>query len=145
MPKHDKAGRIWCNGCQAYLAPRFFGKYSGVKPPARCKKCRSKASHDQRVKAVYGITPEAYQMLLDWQGGVCAICERPSKVRRLAVDHDHATGKVRGLLCRHCNYELLGWAKDDIAVFQRAIDYLLCPPLTQIQMASPDCQTPDAR
>ena len=129
-------------GCQTYIAPRFFGKYSGERPPARCKKCRSAAAHAVRVKAVYGITGDEYERLLAFQGGVCAICQRPSKVRRLAVDHDHTTGAVRGLLCRHCNYELLGWAKDDMAVFARAIQYLTHPPARQIGL---DCQTPDAR
>lgn len=134
MPKFDKAGRIWCNGCEVYIAPRFFGKYSGEKPPARCKKCRSRDSHHQRIKAVYDITPEAYQMLLDHQNGVCAICLRPSKVRRLAVDHDHVTGKVRGLCCRSCNYELLGKiARDDTAILKRAIAYLESSPLERLQ------------
>lgn len=132
MPKFDKQQRIWCYGCEQYIAPRFFGKYTGDTPPGRCKKCRSKAAHATRIKATYGITAEAYQMLLDHQDGLCAICRRPSKVRRLAVDHDHQTGLVRGLLCRHCNYELLGWAKDDPGVFQRAIDYLADPPLSQV-------------
>jgi hypothetical protein len=130
--KFDKAGRIWCMGCQTYLAPRFFGRYNGDTPPARCRKCRSKANHDTRLRSTYDITPEAYAMLLEEQGGVCAICQRPSKVRRLAVDHDHATGKVRGLLCRHCNYELIGWYKEDVATFLRAIYYLNDPPLNRI-------------
>lgn len=131
--KFDKQGRIWCMGHQEYIAPRFFGKYSGDTPPARCKKCRSQANHAQKLKADFGITPEAYQMLLDFQGGLCAICRRPSRVRRLAVDHDHITGKVRGLLCRHCNYELLGWAKDDKWIFVRAYQYLESSPLARLQ------------
>lgn len=130
--KLDGRGYIWCMGCQAYLSPFRFGKYGSARPPARCKKCRSKASHAKRIKSEFGLTPEAYAVLLDHQGGVCAICRRPSRVRRLAVDHDHQTGMVRGLLCRHCNYELLGWAKDDPSVFQRAIDYLREPPLVRI-------------
>lgn len=141
-PKHDDRGHIWCMGCQAYLSPFKFGKYASERPPARCKKCRSKANHAKDIKARFNITPEAYQMLLDHQGGLCAICRRPSKVRRLAVDHDHVTGKVRGLLCRHCNYELLGWAKDDPAVFKRAIEYLACPPLMQIALSITERTTP---
>ena len=132
--KNDARGHIWCMGCQAYLSPFKFGKYATERPPARCRKCRSTAAHNERVKAKYGITAEAYQQLLDYQGGACAICLRPSRVRRLAVDHDHATGRVRGLLCRHCNYELLGWYKDDPAAFSRAINYLNCPPTAHLNL-----------
>jgi hypothetical protein len=54
--------------------------------------------------ARYGITVDQYNEMLARQNGVCAICEEPcSSGRRLAVDHDHDTGKVRGLLCNRCN------------------------------------------
>lgn len=54
----------------------------------------------------YGITPQEYDLLLDAQKGVCAVCSganRERMGRRLHVDHDHASGVVRGLLCTHCN------------------------------------------
>ena len=61
----------------------------------------------------YKLTPEAYARMLEAQGGVCAVCHRPETqlrvngdVKRLAVDHDHETGKVRGLLCHKCNRAL---------------------------------------
>lgn len=131
-------GRIWCAGCEEYLTAYRFGKYRGAKPPSRCKKCRSAAAHEKMIAATYGLTADAYQMLLDYQGGLCAICRRPSKVRRLAVDHDHATGLVRGLLCRTCNYDLLGRiARDDVTVLQRAVAYLLLPPLARIAKGLP--------
>lgn len=57
---------------------------------------------------MYGLTLAQYEALRAAQGFVCAICLKPSRVRRLAVDHDHVTGAVRGLLCRRCNYDLLG-------------------------------------
>lgn len=69
------------------------------------------------MKAKYGITPEDYDRMLERQGGVCAICRQPEKVvhrktqrgpSRLAIDHDHVTGWVRGLLCNRCNTSL-GW------------------------------------
>lgn len=53
--------------------------------------------------AGYGMTEADYQQLFDKQCGVCAICGRPPHRRRLAVDHDHKTGSVRGLLCDACN------------------------------------------
>lgn len=59
-------------------------------------------AHNLRKK--FQITVEQYEALLSEQGGVCAICRRPCKTgKRLAVDHDHATGTVRGLLCTPCN------------------------------------------
>lgn len=56
------------------------------------------------------ITPEQYAALEKLQGSKCAICKRTRNVnsRRLAVDHDHATGKIRGLLCWSCNKLIIG-------------------------------------
>ena len=59
---------------------------------------------------------------IDASGGLCAICRRPS-TRKLAMDHCHATGKLRGLLCQPCNTGL-GHFQDDVERMQRAIDYL---------------------
>jgi len=76
----------------------------------------------------YGLTLEEFLSLANLQGGRCAICRRlPQEargdVRRLAVDHDHQTNAVRGLLCNHCNAGL-GAFGDDILRLQAAIDYL---------------------
>jgi len=70
-----------------------------------------------------GLTLDDYERLLATQGGVCAICERPPKKRRLHVDHDHATGKVRGLLCFTCNRYVLGKYATP-AKLRAAADYL---------------------
>lgn len=51
----------------------------------------------------YGITVEDYDRMLEEQGGHCALCPAVPGVRRLHVDHDHVTGRVRGLLCLPCN------------------------------------------
>lgn len=56
----------------------------------------------------YGITLADYDAMLKAQGGGCAICAKPPGKRRLAVDHDHKTGRIRGLLCSGCN-TTLGW------------------------------------
>ena len=77
----------------------------------------------------YGLTLAEYQSIYDSQGGVCAICKKPEcvkfrgKVRNLAIDHEHETGKVRGLLCMNCNRGL-GAFFDDITVMHAAITYL---------------------
>jgi len=136
--KINDKGQYWCLDCQAYLSPKKFTILKSGKIPPRCRKCDSARQHALRIQKVYGITIEAYNLLLEWQGGVCYICRKPSRVRRLAVDHDHKTGKVRGLLCRRCNREILGYfANDQIDVFQRAIDYLTEPPLEQVVRGVP--------
>jgi len=62
---------------------------------------------EYRLKS-YGITPQGYEAILAIQDNACAICKKPSEVIDFEVDHDHATGRVRGLLCRRCN-NCLGW------------------------------------
>lgn len=73
----------------------------------------------------YGLTALDYEELAEHQGGVCAICGRPphSGYSRLAVDHDHATGRVRGLLCMQCNWGL-GQFGDNPDRLAGAIRYL---------------------
>lgn len=77
-----------------------------------------------QLKLRYGITPEQYDELLEQQSCVCAICEgtNPSG-HRLAVDHDHITGAVRGLLCHACNAGV-GKLRDDPGLLRAAATYL---------------------
>jgi hypothetical protein len=69
-----------------------------------------------------GVTTAQYEAMLAAQGGGCAICGNPPKTRRLDVDHDHRTGKVRGLLCHRCNRALPSWV--DEAWLAKAGQYL---------------------
>lgn len=77
----------------------------------------------------YGMRHADFQRMLAEQDGVCAICGQPEtsrergQLRRLAVDHCHETGVVRGLLCHRCNHTL-GRMNDDPALLRRAADYL---------------------
>ena len=74
----------------------------------------------------FGITLGDYNNMLEYQDGVCAICgdyETDNNAKNLAVDHNHQTGKIRGLLCGKCN-KMLGLAKDDKTILQSAINYL---------------------
>ena len=73
----------------------------------------------------YGITVEEYRAMEIQQGGKCFICKSLPKAprRRLSVDHDHSTGKVRRLLCSRCN-TLLGLVKDDPNLLDDAASYL---------------------
>lgn len=78
----------------------------------------------------YGIDLEQYNIMLEEQDGVCAICGNPeTAISRwgtplsLAVDHCHETGRVRGLLCRNCNVTL-GRAGDNVELLRSMADYL---------------------
>jgi len=70
-----------------------------------------------------GLSALEYSAQLMAQGGVCAICRRPPRKRKLAVDHDHRTGAIRGLLCWRCNYGLI-WYRDLPESLRAAADYL---------------------
>lgn len=80
----------------------------------------------RQLKYLYGITPEQYDEMLKAQGGVCKICLGPDNGpwKRLAVDHCHKTGRVRGLLCAKCN-KGLGQFEDDPERLKKAITYLI--------------------
>jgi hypothetical protein len=86
---------------------------------------------DRYLQRLYGITLEQYNQMLESQNRVCAICGQPETtvnkrgncIQDLSVDHNHETGKVRGLLCRKCN-RILGDAKEDINIFNSATNYL---------------------
>lgn len=117
---------------------------SGSKRPAphpgpRCSthhrerlKAARKAAHEARVGKVYGLKPGQYEALYEAQGGVCFICRLATgKTRRLAVDHDHKTGYVRGLLCKPCN-SMLAHARDSVDMLERAIRHITEPPAFDI-------------
>lgn len=76
------------------------------------------------VKRTYGIDKEKWLEMLSTQKNRCAICNVFSeKTNFFSTDHDHATGKIRGLLCKNCN-TVLGHAKDNIEILKKAIIYL---------------------
>lgn len=83
------------------------------------------------LRSKYGMSLEDYDVMLDKQNGVCAICFNPEtqksnkrgKVDSLRVDHCHSTGKVRGLLCSKCNFGI-AQLDDSIDLLQNAIKYL---------------------
>ena len=70
-----------------------------------------------------GLTEAQHQEMYRQQRGCCAICCEPEGKRRMAIDHDHETGQVRGLLCANCN-RVLGYAKDSVLRLRAAIGYL---------------------
>lgn len=111
-----ETGNTWeCRACKRASAKRW-----ATKNPS---KIASKA-RVQNLRRRYGIGVEAYEALLAAQNGKCAICGRLPRMRRLAVDHDHQTGRIRGLLCMPCNMAL-GKLGDDVAGVTKALNYLL--------------------
>lgn len=138
-----------CRGCgvlQTYACfPWNYNKALGRSYRAsRCHGCKAKrtrewsqatygdrSSHGIGLKKCYGLTLAQYDAMLAEQGSVCAICNQPEftpkangkGIRPLGVDHDHATGAIRGLLCATCNNGL-GCFKDDPKKLQAALSYL---------------------
>lgn len=78
-----------------------------------------------QLQWTYGISLAKFDEMLERQGGVCAICKGPQAKphKHFCVDHDHATGKVRGLLCTPCN-KSLGCLKDDPDLIEAAARYV---------------------
>ena len=77
------------------------------------------------LKFSYNMTLEQYDSLLTKQDFVCAICHKINNIqgRRLEVDHDHKTGKIRGLLCNGCNVGI-GAFSDDMDLMAKAVQYV---------------------
>lgn len=81
-------------------------------------------SRKHGLKKAYGLTPEQVDDMLAAQGHACAACRDPlAAFPRPHVDHDHTTGKVRGVLCAHCNRGL-GSFKDSPERLEKAAEYL---------------------
>lgn len=99
------------------------------KERARYKEVKDRDT-SSRLKKKFGITLEDYNAMLALQGGRCAVCGTDKKIkdkhgnlRRLAVDHDHKTGKVRQLLCSPCNTSI-GLVKENVKTLLNMIDYI---------------------
>ena len=78
---------------------------------------------DRDLRKTYGISLEQFDALWKTQNGKCAMCDFKFKRHEGSVDHDHQTGKVRGILCRRCNL-VLGFAKDDPVRLDNGAAYL---------------------
>lgn len=130
-----------CSRCGEFKLWDSFHKRSehSTGYQSACKKCIKKKSKQEKeqekirgweLQRKYGITLEQYYVMLDKQGGGCALCGSDSTSMRgngvvcyLSVDHNHETGEIRGLLCQKCN-SILGMANDDPEILRQAIIYL---------------------
>jgi Recombination endonuclease VII len=114
-----------------YWAEKLVGERKNAYYRERYK--NTPRDRDLRFQKQYGITLAEYDAMSEAQGHCCAICAKPENkvvrrgvnedIRRLAVDHDHRTGKVRGLLCADCN-RAIGLFADDPSRIHRAIAFL---------------------
>jgi len=87
-------------------------------------KLMGKTSERNRKLKKYGLTKDQYDLMLNAQNFVCAVCKQPNNTTRdWHIDHDHKTGIVRGILCHHCNL-MLGNAKDSPETLKSAVQYL---------------------
>ena len=135
--KIERNGRSICPICARRYALDFYHK-NPKKPLTDLqkeskyknrKKTRKSGLSNQKVYAMkhrYGITEEEYLTISKRQNDLCGVC-REKLSNDVLVDHDHTTGNVRGLLCRHCNFAL-GLFKDDINKLKQAISYLSIMP-----------------
>ena len=109
----------WCKECTNNRLKQWR-----LKNPHKEKAAR----WDYTLKTVHGITSIQYRNMLKAQGKRCAICGSKKsiqygKYKRFDVDHDHKTGKIRGLLCSFCNLAL-GLLRDSPAFLNNAARYL---------------------
>jgi hypothetical protein len=114
----DYAGDFRCRRCKEVKPHTAFAARAGRScRKTICDACDQRASTERNLRDWYGLTQADYDAMREAQDGRCALCERKPPVRQyrsrtgepyaaLHVDHDHATGRVRGLLCASCNQVL---------------------------------------
>lgn len=124
-----------CPTCGEKDIAKFYTDADGGRTNRYCRECHKQAckarwhSRDALERWAsrnykYGVTKDFLLDLYSKQDGKCAVCGQvPTTTRGLHIDHCHATGKVRGLLCHGCNVAL-GNFKDSRELLQKAIEYL---------------------
>lgn len=138
-----------CSTCGKQKEHEHFhrNKYSPDGLHSKCKECKNEKAKEWYAKAklgletgrqnvgetprgkhlrrTYGISVAQYEELLEKQDHCCAICGKHAdeEKRSLAVDHNHVTGEIRGLLCGYCNHRLVGRHRDG-DLLRRIADYI---------------------
>lgn len=99
--------------------------YTRRRTSAANKEWRARNGREYHLKKTYGIDLDQYNQLLEQQEHRCAICLKHEDEckKRLAVDHNHKTGEIRGLLCNHCNHRVVGRHTDG-DVLRKIADYV---------------------
>lgn len=89
-----------------------------------CKTCSIEKATWRSIKTLYGLTQEEYEFMWLTQGGSCAICgKEDSSGKKLAVDHNHKTGAIRGLVCSKCNF-FVAHLENNLHLYDTTIKYL---------------------
>ena len=103
----------------------FYQRPSKSKRETECISCEKERQRQNKLKKRYGITAQQYDEMYAAQSGCCAICgkHQTQLKKSLAVDHDHKTGQVRGLLCFDCNTGI-GKLQDDEQLILNAARYI---------------------
>jgi hypothetical protein len=133
FPKIGKSSsrrRSACKSCTSKAYAKWCKEnptlVKAVNSTSRNKRRQKRREHSRvyHMKVNYGLTWAQYEEMVSKQKGKCAICKKIcSTGKRLSVDHDHKTNKIRGLLCLNCN-QGLGKLGDDIESLQKALKYL---------------------
>lgn len=124
-----KDGRdVYCKECVSIYRKTNYKKIQ-ESSSAYYQKYKEKVNlknRNNRLKKEYNVTQEWYEKTLEEQEGKCKICksDNPGKgLKHFHIDHNHETGKVRGLLCHSCNTGL-GLFKENVDLIQKAIEYV---------------------
>lgn len=125
--KQLKSGyKAHCKKCHNEINKKYYSKKENYQRQIEWAKnnpeSRKKSYKKHNLKRYYGISWEEYELLLLKFNNRCGICGGKDSIN-LSIDHDHATNKIRGLLCNNCNNGL-GRFKDSIELLNNAIMYL---------------------
>lgn len=120
--KKDVSHLSWCKECTMKYNKQYYHTVTVNRPPETKK--------HKNLQRDYGITFDDYKAMYDAQDGRCKICREPLDLfcthnapHKTCVDHNHTTGKIRGILCSPCNSGI-GFFKEDIDIISNAIAYL---------------------
>ena len=134
-------GKKKCSACECTKdVEDFYPTTRTGYPSSKCKECtkqdvnkyrtenatkKAETARAYNLKKNYGITVEQYEEMLSNQNHRCLICDKhEDEVKtRLAVDHNHVTGEIRGLLCTYCNHRIVGRHRDG-NLLRKIADYI---------------------
>ncbi len=137
----DRVFRRRCSGCKRELPVTSFAlnRSRALGLGVECKDCQRINTRNQKRREATGADPALAGRLVELQGAVCAICGLPEattnkrygRERVLALDHDHTSGEIRGLICSSCHAKLVHLGHDSEWV-RKALDYITDPPARRL-------------